>query len=1155
MLKLKPFPYQNDGIEYGVKNKRIILGDEPGLGKAQPIDSLICTPFGWKTMGELKIGDKVSTPDGEISTVNGVFPQGLRPIYRVIFNDNSFTECDLEHLWTVRDENRRKRGTGWITKSLGEIIKSGLTLKPSMKRLEGSRKPVLKWEIPQTCPVSFDSKELVIPPYVMGVLIGDGYLGGREVCFSNPDFDIDIRKKVESLLPDNFKLKINNKPACPQISITQNRTTKKNPWLNEIKELGLNVKSALRFIPHKYLFNDVEKRKELLRGLFDTDGSCIKNRTNFHTVSRKLAEDVQTLVQSLGGLARINVYDRTKEGKSVEYQVSINIGFCPFALQRKAINWRPRAFRRYISSVEYVGEKEAKCIKVDHPSHLYITDSFIVTHNTGQSIGIVTKENAFPCLVICPATLKLNWQREWHLWTDRKAMILNDANRHSWWMFAKPELNPFGTGASVDVFIVNYESLKKFFVADIPRGELKLKDIRFQPQISIFKSIIIDEAHRLKDPGTQQSKFAKGIVTGKDLILALTGTPIVNSQEDLVSVLGILDRLKDFGGASMFRAKWLDKSKLPELGEKLRETCFIRRRKSEVLKDLPAKMRSIFPTELTNQQEYDHALNDLKSYLIEYKQKTNAEAARLLRMKALVQVGILKGISARGKLTAIIDYVNEIQKAGEKVILFCHLREIGEALKEAFPDACVIKGGMPAHLKQANVDRFQNDPDAKVIICSIKAAGVGLTLTASSRVAFAELPWHPADLEQCEDRCIVEGEPVLTPDGWKPIEQIKKGDLVINMYGQPSIVRDAWSKQNTKLITEFQVEGWGVIKTTNDHRILTREGWKEACRLLPGDKVMMPRQMEDPQRLESVLFDDDCRIKSWFIGSRGQIIPNGRLIKAPERVILTSETLFVFGYFVGDGFASTLTSKGRFISVSGHVVKKRKALERCKKWFKSIGLKTNEQQGDNCLEIRAYSGEWALFFEKHFGIKAQGKQLPEFLMQLNEVQSQELLNGLMASDGYYRKGRFEYITASHKLASQVSRLILRAGFRPTVGRNTTGHHSVAYSVSQRDNYALVQSVLTYFPKRVNGFRQRVYDLTTDDSESFVLGLSIVHNCHRIGQKDSVQCLYFLGKDSIDNHIYRIIDRKRETANLVTGDRNEIEVKIQNELFEELLRTM
>lgn len=371
---------------------------------------------------------------------------------------------------------------------------------------------------------------------------------------------------------------------------------------------------------------------------------------------------------------------------------------------------------------------------------------------TVQSIQTIVRANAFPCLVICPASLKINWQREWHMWSDKKAMILNNANQHSWWMFSKPELNPFGTGAKVDVFITNFESLKKFFVEEVPRGPVKLKNIKFKPQISIFKSVIVDEAHRLKDPSTYQSKFSKGIVTGKEYILALTGTPVVNSQEDLVSILGVLDRLKDFGGASMFRAKWLDKDKLPELGERMKKTCFIRRRKSEVLNDLPAKLRSIVPVELSNREEYDHALNDLKSYLIEYKGKTDLEAKRLLRMKALIQVGILKGISARGKIAAVVDQVSDVIASGEKVILFCHLREVGESLKQAFPDACVIRGGMPGHIKQANIDRFQKDPDAKVIICSIKAAGVGLTLTASSRVVFVELPWHPADLDQAEDR-------------------------------------------------------------------------------------------------------------------------------------------------------------------------------------------------------------------------------------------------------------------------------------------------------------------------------------------------------------------------------------------------------------------
>lgn len=524
-------------------------------------------------------------------------------------------------------------------------------------------------------------------------------------------------------------------------------------------------------------------------------------------------------------------------------------------------------------------------------------------------------------------------------------------------------------------------------------------------------------------------------------------------------------------------------------------------------------------------------------------------------MKALVQIGILKGISARGKIDTVVEYVNEVVKAGEKIVLFCHLREVGTALKEAFPDACVIRGGMAGHMKQANIDRFQNDPEAMVCICSIKAAGVGITLTASSRVSFIELPWHPADLEQTEDRCIVEGEPILTPDGWRPIEDIKVGDLVINKHGNPVKVKDAWSKGNTKLVTEVNVQGFGVLKTTNNHRYLTSEGWKEASFLMPGDELIMPKEEISIEDLKLVKFDDDCRISKTFLGAFG-MQRNGRLNTAPEFVEITDLSLFVFGYFVGDGFASVGEAKGRFISVAGHKENKRESLDKCKEWFSEIGINFSEYQGaDNGCEVRAYSGEWAKFFHKHFGQKAHGKQLPEFLMYLNERQSRVLLSGLMSSDGYYRKNRFEYVTASDKLCSQVARLILRAGFKPTVAKNMTGQHIIAYSLSQTNNTAKVKSVFTYFPQKPNGKRPMVYDLTTDDTESFVLGLSVVHNCHRIGQKDSVQCTYFLGKGTIDNYIYQIIDRKREIANLVTGDVNEIEVKIQNELFETLLKTV
>jgi len=777
---------------------------------------------------------------------------------------------------------------------------------------------------------------------------------------------------------------------------------------------------------------------------------------------------------------------------------------------------------------------------------------------TAEAIAAVTIANQFPCLVICPSSLKENWKREWQMWTNKRVSILNNANQHTWHLFAKGQ-SLFGQKdeGMTQVFITNYESLKKYFVKSINKSsKLTLKDIQFSEHIRLFKSVIIDESHRVKEIKTLQTKLTKGICMNKEYVFALTGTPVVNKPIDLVSQLGIIDQLGKFGGYKAFLSNYcagFDKghSNLKELNWMLHTHCFFRREKKDVLKDLPDKVRQVVYCDIINRREYNDALADLEIYLKKYRQATDEQIARSMKGEVMVRIGVLKNISARGKLNDVTEYISDIVESGEKIIVFIHLKEVAQHLKKMFPAAVTITGEDNNIQRQRAVDSFQNDPDTQVIICSIKAAGVGLTLTASSRVAFVELPWHPADTEQCEDRCIVEGQPILTPKGWIPIENIKKGDLIINRFGETALVKDAWSKGNTKLVTEIKVEGWGVIKTTNDHRFLTVNGWKEASALLPGDKIVMPKQTSDNiNYLKSIPFDGDCRINRTFIGNHGQKIENGRLIHAPETVNITDDTLFVFGYFVGDGFASTMKGKGRFISIAGHTVKKREALERCKKWFDSIGLNYSERAEVNGLgtEIRAYSGEWALFFEKHFGIKAHGKQLPEYLMYLNPEQSKSILSGLMASDGYFRKNRYEYVTASDKLASQVARLILRAGYRPTVTTNSTEQHVIAYSESQTDNNAMVQSVFTYFPKKINGERQRVYDLTTDITESFVVGLSVVHNCHRIGQKESVQATYFLGRDTIDEWVYQIIDEKRSISSQITGARNEVEVSVMDSVI-------
>lgn len=364
---------------------------------------------------------------------------------------------------------------------------------------------------------------------------------------------------------------------------------------------------------------------------------------------------------------------------------------------------------------------------------------------TLQSIGIVDTASAYPCLVICPSSLKINWQREFEKFTDKKALVLDNATRTSW---------PYFLGMGMfHVAIVNYESLKKFFVWDIKGGKtFTLKDVVFNRDINVFRSVIMDESHRLKDPTAQQTMFTRGIVEGKEWRILLSGTPVVNHAQDLVSQLAIMGRLlSDFGGRGKFLAQYGDNENLSELSDKLYDTCMIRREKAKVLTELPDKQRTDLYVEISNREEYDLAAADLAAYLREYTECTDREIRRKMRMEALVKFMTLRSLASKGKVRQATDFIKNFLANGKPLIVFCSLKEIVRALQKQFPDAVRVTGDDNTAEKQAAVDAFQSG-GAQLIICSIKAAGVGLTLTASSNVAFVEFPWTYADCCQCEDR-------------------------------------------------------------------------------------------------------------------------------------------------------------------------------------------------------------------------------------------------------------------------------------------------------------------------------------------------------------------------------------------------------------------
>lgn len=356
-----------------------VIAARPGMGKEQPIDTPILTSDGWRSIGSLRVGDSVIGSDGYPTKVIGYFPQDVKQAYRVTFRDGTSTECGIEHLWNVTHNAKGARAS---VRSLRELMQHGLTCQKAGNRVGA------KWKIPFVKMVKFPRADLPIDPYVLGVLIGDGAISGGDLRFSNPDMDSDIRGEVERRLSGTLSLTENRSGACPYFDL---RGPGKPALRNVIASLGLNVKSEEKFVPDVYKFSACEQRAELLVGLMDTRGSCLANRTVFYTTSARLSSDVADLVRSLGGMVVVRQYDRSDEGKPTEYHLGIRIDFNPFFTARKAASWRPRPFSRYIWSVEPSRMVEQVCIRVANEDGLYVTNDYIVTHNSALACDIAIR--------------------------------------------------------------------------------------------------------------------------------------------------------------------------------------------------------------------------------------------------------------------------------------------------------------------------------------------------------------------------------------------------------------------------------------------------------------------------------------------------------------------------------------------------------------------------------------------------------------------------------------------------------------------------------------------------------------------------------------------------------------------------------------------
>jgi hypothetical protein len=460
----------------------MILAAAAGSGKAQPLDSFIKTPGGWAQMKDMKVGTPIIAKDGSTSKVIGVFPQGIKEVFRITFSDGRTAEACGDHLWKIK---RRKRGDHQFR----EIV----TTDKISEYLQGHLEKRVFIDLPD--PEIGEDVSLPIDPYLLGALLGDGSMAHSSVTFTTPDEF--LVKEVEGLLPNGMEMTKRrlHGDKCPTYSFIYPQVRLENPLRDKLDRLGLMGKHSWdKFIPEEYLYASSAQRLALLQGLMDTDGTiCPHGAPSYCTTSLDLAENVQYLVRSLGGIASISIrnphftYKGEKRVGRRAYQVNIRFKKPSDLFRLPKKKDRARDNGQYcehlslrIESIESIGLKETQCIAIDHPEHLYITNNFVVTHNTALTLFLSECLESDYTIVVSP---KLALDKVW-----RQTLGTIFKTPTTFWVS-----NDNAEYNGQKYLVVHYEYLEKL--------------MEFVGKLSGKITIILDESHNLNEISSLRARY------------------------------------------------------------------------------------------------------------------------------------------------------------------------------------------------------------------------------------------------------------------------------------------------------------------------------------------------------------------------------------------------------------------------------------------------------------------------------------------------------------------------------------------------------------------------------------------------------------------------------------------------------------------------
>lgn len=669
------FPHQAHGVEFALRAGRAATFYDTGLGKQQPLSEPVLTPEGWRTIGDLKAGDFVIGSDGQPTEVLRVFPQGVKPVYRLELQDGTFVRAGAEHLWSVRTKVHRYRGEGFKVKTTAEIA-------ASIHR---------DWQLPLITPVASPDIELPIDPYALGVMLGDGSLDATVTICTDDWIGEALRWR-----------KVKNHETCTYVGYW----TAPPEISQAIAAVGLRgARSAEKFIPPEYMTASMAQRAWLLAGLMDTDGyAMLDGGAEFSSCSRALIDGVIELVQSLGGVARglreacgrFSYNGEVRQGQQAwRVNVRLPAGIPMFRLPRKALVYREpekypptRIIRRVVD--EGVSEPQA-CILVAAIDSLYVTRSYILTHNTRLMLDYgrcVVEATNKPVLMLAPLAVSAQHLRE------AEAMGVDAAISR----FGQPPSSP-------RIVVTNYERLERFDPAE-------------------YAGVILDESSILKSfTGVTTRKL---IDTFKETRFRLAGsaTPAPNDHTELgqhSAFLGVMPQ-------SEMLIRWF----LHDTADT--GTWRLKKHAATNFWDWVASWARCVskPSDLGFSDEgFDlPALNVIRHVVAADRSIDSGEEkdgqGRLFRIpeRSATAIHREKRLTATPRAQQVADIVSEAGRWAP-ICIWVDTDYEAEAVREAVPEAVEVHGRMKPDQKEELLDGFSSG-QTRIILTKPSIAGYGL---------------------------------------------------------------------------------------------------------------------------------------------------------------------------------------------------------------------------------------------------------------------------------------------------------------------------------------------------------------------------------------------------------------------------------------------